>query len=270
MTETWLPFALRLPGPTEKQGYPGAARRALDQIEGEVKHNMEGSLGGAFAELGKLTRRASWTFSISKIGEVYQHYPLEAITWHCGRIGDFDSLSAAIGNLVLVGIEHEGAAGEPLTEAQIQATLRISQQLHFLCPKVASAGPVRRVTLWEHRELSQTSCPSDRIPWERIIAGLKEDDMALTPEQETWLGKAAALADMLMTPYTDAAGRPWPNAFTFLMAHTNAFDLQRFKWLLGEENFPLDMPALEALRLELGAIATADAKAIVDEIKKRL
>ena len=230
MTETWLPFALRLPGPTEKQGYPGAARRALDQIEGEVKHNMEGSLGGAFAELGKLTRRASWTFSISKIGEVYQHYPLEAITWHCGRIGDFDSLSAAIGNLSLVGIEHEGAAGELLTEAQIQATLRISQQLHFLCPKVASAGPVRRVTLWEHRELSQTSCPSDRIPWDRIVAGLKEDD--LTPEQAEQLRKAAALADMMMAPFTDAGGKVWPNAFVFLMAHTAAFDQHRFDWLL--------------------------------------
>ena len=236
MTDTWLDFAIRRPGPAWKTGYPGASSRTASQIEGEVKHSMEGGIDYALRYMDGLVdvnRRASWHFSIakvSKIGEVYQHYPLESITWHCGVLGDFDSLSAAIGNLVLVGIEHEGAAGEPLTEAQIQATLRISQQLRLLCPKVASAGPVRRVTLWEHRELSQTSCPSDRIPWDRIVAGLKEDD--LTPEQAEQLRKAAALADMMMAPFTDAGGKVWPNAFVFLMAHTAAFDQHRFDWLL--------------------------------------
>ena len=33
-----------------------------------------------------------------------------------------------------------------------------------------------RVNLWEHNWLTQTSCPSGRIPWDRLIADLQGGD----------------------------------------------------------------------------------------------
>jgi len=174
--ETWLTFAIKRPGPVVKQGYPGAASRTLAEVEGETKHSAEGSYAAAMGELDKLTRQASWHFTACKDGRLYQHYPLESITWHCGLPGDRRQDTSLVGNLTLIGVEHEGggpdAPGEPLTEPQLQATLRLTQEVRRLCPSVGA--PVLRKNLWEHGWLSSTSCPSGRIPWPKF---LEEDEM---------------------------------------------------------------------------------------------
>ena len=178
--ETWLTFAIKRPGPIVKTGYPGAEWRTLAEIEGEVKHSAEGSYSAAMGELDKLTRQASWHFTVCQDGNLYQHYPLESITWHAGLPGDRRQDTSLIGNLALVGVEHEGGGpntpGEPLTEPQLQATLRLTREIRRLCPSVGA--PALRKNLWEHNWLSQTSCPSGRIPWPKF---LEEEDM--TPEE---------------------------------------------------------------------------------------
>lgn len=80
---------------------------------------MVGYYAGALAELDKLTRRASWHFSILRNGQVIQHYDTELITWHCGSV---------YFNHKLIGIEHEGGYSphnEPLTEAQKIASVEL-------------------------------------------------------------------------------------------------------------------------------------------------
>lgn len=124
MAETWLSWCILRDGPPSKQGYASAPSRTLAQIEGEVKHSMEGGLAAALGELDRPDRRASWTFSVARDGAVYQHYPLESITWTNGSLES---------NRRFVGIEHEGRAGEPLTEPQYQATLRLSREFTRLC-----------------------------------------------------------------------------------------------------------------------------------------
>lgn len=183
MAKTWLPFTIKSPGPSWKQGYPGATSRTLAQIEGEVKHSAEGSLQGLFGELDRADRTASWHFSLAKDGRVFQHYPLEAICWHTGLAGDRRVDTSLIGNATLIGEEHEGGGpgnyGEPLTEAQYAGSSRISQAVRDLCPRVGASPPTPRLNLWEHNWLSWTSCPSGRIPWTRLITDLEEDDMKL-------------------------------------------------------------------------------------------
>ena len=195
--ETWLPFAIKHPGPIGKAGYDGGASRLLTEIEGEVKHSSEGTLAGALAVLADPNRTASWHLTIAKDGRVFQHYPLEAITWHCGLPGDRRFDTSLVGNLTLVGEEHEGGGpgnmGEPLTVKQLAASVRISQFVREVCPHVAANPPTLRKNLWNHGWLSPTSCPSGRIPWETIIAALlepKEEDM--TPEDRTWIGEQLA------------------------------------------------------------------------------
>ena len=165
---TWLSFCARRPGPSWKTGY-GTGDRTLAQIEGVVDHNAEGSISGLYSVLDG-PRQASWTFSIPKVGEPIQHYPLEKITWHAGLPGDRRHDTSLIGNLTLVGKEHEGVAGEPWTENQLHWSAKIDVALRALCPSFGKNPPTLRLNMWEHRWLSATSCPSGRNPWNAKFA----------------------------------------------------------------------------------------------------
>jgi N-acetyl-anhydromuramyl-L-alanine amidase AmpD len=130
---------------------------------------MVGSYAGAMNRLDSQDR-ASWHFSVTKAGTVYQHYRVDEITWHAG---------SPRWNQALIGIEHEGGApgneSEPLTPAQRDASVALVRWL-----SAQHGFPLtRRVSLWEHNEVAPpadpTSCPSHRIPWENY----EEDDMAL-------------------------------------------------------------------------------------------
>ena len=150
------PLATWRPGPTSKQGYPGAMSRTG---KGVVLHSMEGSLAAALGELDNLERRASWHFSNPKSGPLLAHYELEAVTWHAGYEA----------NRLYVGVEHEGVAGQPLTESQIANDVGL---LQWLWEKEHWLRFERRLTLWEHNEFMATACPSGRIPWAEIIRRL--------------------------------------------------------------------------------------------------
>ncbi len=176
---TWLSFCARRPGPSWKTGY-GTGDRTLAQIEGVVDHSMEGSLAGAYSVLDG-PAQSSWTFSIPKSGEPIQHYPLEQIPWHAGLPGDRRHDTSLIGNLTLVGKEHEGRVGEVWTENQTYWSARIDVALRELCPAFGANPPTLRLNEWEHRWLSATSCPSGRNPWDAKFALINEWEL---PEPE--------------------------------------------------------------------------------------
>lgn len=144
----WCPWALYLPGPSWK-GNPWPR-----QGKGAVLHSMEGSYDNAYARLLG-PDQVSWHFSIKKDGTTIQHYSTNLQAWH----------AKAAGNPYYVGIEHEGKAGEPETEEQVRADIHL---LEWLDEGLYERG----VTLWEHNELTATACPSHRILWDRILAGL--------------------------------------------------------------------------------------------------
>src|SRR3990167_6093485 len=190
MTDTWLPFCIKRPGPLNKRGYGGIPTRTLAEVEGEVKHSMEGYMGGAEGRLmAPLTNdpytQASWHISVPKLGPPVEYFALEDICWHAGRPGDRRFDTSLLGNLTLVGIEHEDYPTNSLNANQIHWTIEISKAIRRLCPRVAAKPPALRVNLWEHNWLSATSCPSGLIPWPTILAALKEEDMALTEADKT-------------------------------------------------------------------------------------
>ena len=178
---TWLSFCARRPGPSWKVGY-GTGDRTLAQIEGVVDHSMEGSLAGAYSVLAG-PRQASWTFSIPKVGEPIQHYPLEKISWHAGLPGDRRQDTSLIGNLTLVGKEHEGRAGEEWTENQIFWSAKIDVACRALCPQYGKNPPTLHVNTFWHTWLSATSCPSGRTPDEEKFALINEWEDGMTDKQ---------------------------------------------------------------------------------------
>lgn len=111
--------------------------------------------------------RASWHFSVLQDGRVFQHYPIESVAWHAG---------SKTWNEKLIGIEHEGGAepfyGEPLTEPQYQATLRLTLWLLKTC-----RWPEFRVGVqgMEHNWVYSTACPSGRIPWQRLVQDISKE-----------------------------------------------------------------------------------------------
>ena len=154
----WYPDAIVRAGPAWKQ------MAGRNPNKGAVLHSAEGPAGGLEFELQRADRGAAWHFSILKTGLVEQHYPIDAVIGHSGDWGK--DQDGANGNGELIGIEHEGVAGEDLTREQLMASIALVRWL-------AQQGrwePSREAprTLWEHRELSDagTLCPSGRIRWE--------------------------------------------------------------------------------------------------------
>ena len=162
--------------PTVKCNY-GADKVHLNM--GVVLHSAEGSAAGLQSVIDG-PREASWHFEVHKDGQIIQRVDSAEIAW---TNGSYES------NRRYWGIEHEGSAPEPLTEAQFQASYELVKWLF-------SQGGIteweRGNTLWEHRELGQfgsapTSCPGGRIPWARY----KEDDMMTDQQIAEAIGRIA-------------------------------------------------------------------------------
>ncbi len=179
MIDTWLSWCVRQPGPKWKQSYSNYPSRQLGQIMGLVLHSAGGSISSTFNELEKPFRQASWTCSVAKSGASYQHYPLEAITWHCGKRGSWNNP----GNVTLWGIEFEGGppsnVSEPLTIEQESTSVSIIVEAYKLSYLFKSNPPLTRVNLFEHKWISATACPSGRFNWPKLIS-LAETQLGLS------------------------------------------------------------------------------------------
>ena len=144
------PWASWRPGPQNKVfGYDDNAMLAV------CMHSMEGYEAGAWSQLDGENTGVSWHFSVMKSGTVYQHYPLQASPWHAG---------SKYQNQRLIGIEHEGVVGEPLTHAQRLASIDLVNWIAKQCGWEVSTtdGPNRR-TVYFHSDATATSCPNGRI-----------------------------------------------------------------------------------------------------------
>ena len=181
MASLWMPGAIIVPGHPDKIGYQRLGFGSRGPKRGDVKHSAEG--WATYLKFLIETRLAikSWHFTVLLDGTIWQHYPIDAHCWHAGDTDDDDDVRA---NIELVGIEHEGLVGQPLTAEQTQATVEITQFCaeYFERSAAYARFPVQPSDGWtlvEHTEVSNafTACPSDRIPWDDILELLEEDDM---------------------------------------------------------------------------------------------
>ena len=152
MPEFWIPGAVHRPGPANKTGYPWATVR---QGAGVVFHTPEGSFGGALQQLDGPASK-SWHGTIDRDGTIYQHYPLDRITWHAGTGA----------NPYYPGFEFVDNGDQSITPEQLEAAVKIVEHLRRLD---SWASVARDVTLFEHNHFMPTSCPSGYFPWDQII-----------------------------------------------------------------------------------------------------
>lgn len=195
--ELWCPFAVRRDGPAQKLGAGGQVAAAK---RGEVKHSAEGYWDGLHGVLDDLGTSSSWHFTVGD-ERIEQHYPLDANCWHAN---DTDPDGLVRSNFALVGVEHIGVAGEPLTPSQIDFTVQLTR---WMAPQFGRTNFGRyphQLGLWtmaEHNEVGNdpTACPSDRIPWEVIMTNLdafpnfvfgdRENGLELRQRQQVvWIG----------------------------------------------------------------------------------
>jgi N-acetyl-anhydromuramyl-L-alanine amidase AmpD len=155
------PLAISHPGSPSKT-YPSVNARL-----GAICHSAEGSLAALLNGIDN--GPFSWHFSVAKDGRVFQHYPLESHCWHAG---------SRDGNRETIGIEHEGVAGEPLTEPQIAASVALCRWLRDVCNWQTLEG-----RLFEHNKFSATACPSNRIPWDRYTEMTHNTEFVLPLEE---------------------------------------------------------------------------------------
>jgi hypothetical protein len=148
--EMWYPKAVVAPGPSWKV-WP-----EINKVQGIINHSMDGWYWYAYGHIIQGATQLSWHFSIKKSGTVVQHYPLGASCWHAG--------SRRLNGL-FIGVEHEGLASDPLTEEQIVSSVELNRWIAEQGQFTMTRDNPRN--LWEHGELSNTACPSGRIPWAR-------------------------------------------------------------------------------------------------------
>ena len=166
----WLAFAERKPGPS------GKTNGGVSPVSGFVAHSAEGYESHIMNVLNDPNRQASWHFTNLYDGRLWQHYPIQAQCWASGSGQPNNNWPA---------MEHEGIAGQPLTDAQIATTARVIRELSQLkgwTPTRPTGPQDKNASLWEHREMVRfgslaTACPSGRIPWDKILAALGEEPM---------------------------------------------------------------------------------------------
>jgi hypothetical protein len=162
----WFSWMIRDPGPPHKVngGRNGGKGKVPHSAEGYWPYLRDGVLWGP--------RRASWGASNLKDGRCFQHYSIWEQTWTSG---------APYPNNNFFTTENEGVTGEPLTPAQTANLTRIITELSALQgwePRRPSSKADKLASLYEHNECVRfgaepTSCPSGRIPWDKILAGLQ-------------------------------------------------------------------------------------------------
>lgn len=140
------------------------------QRKGAVLHSSEGSLNGAMGRLAG-PAQVSWHVTIDVDGTGYQHYEIDKQCWHAKAEGNVNYLGIEFPNQYTNGSPDH----RPLTQAQVNKAIEVLKFVFDLWGLRA-----RRITsdflktLWEHNEVpgNATACPSGRIPWDAIVAGL--------------------------------------------------------------------------------------------------
>jgi hypothetical protein len=168
----WYPGAVQVPG-SRANAYPSRHGYVPEAV---VLHIMEGSLAGCDSWFANPNAGAGAHFGIGKNGIVHQYYPLHMAPFANGVIEPgysaklIDANGGANPNYWTVSIEHEGFSGDPVPQAQYDASVALSIWLflYVFYPGGATHVTVDRQHILQHADISPLSrigCPGWTEPY---------------------------------------------------------------------------------------------------------
>jgi N-acetylmuramoyl-L-alanine amidase len=152
-------------------------RPAHFEVEAIVIHVIDGSQVAADMTFkdATLTERRSAHYSISQKGEIHRYMTEQDTAFHAGvvykptwrglrRNPDGTFLNP---NFYTIGIEHEGRANDPWSDAMYAASAELIQDIASRHPKLL---PLTRANVIHHREIrSNKTCPGTQSDIGRLI-----------------------------------------------------------------------------------------------------
>jgi len=145
-----------------------------------VVHIMEGTLRGTDAWFNDLRSKVSAHYGVGKNGEVHQYVHEADTAWHAGRKTS-DATWKLLRrtpnpNYYTIGIEHEGKADEPWTDAMYRASAYL---IRDICTRWSI--PMDRDHIVGHREIyPRKTCPGDGVDLERLVRLVREEAVAIS------------------------------------------------------------------------------------------
>jgi N-acetylmuramoyl-L-alanine amidase len=152
-------------------------RPAHFEVEAIVIHLIDGDQAAADAtfEDEKLTERRSAHYSISQKGEIHQYMAEEDTAYHAGVVHKptwrglrRDANGTFVNpNFYTIGIEHEGRANDPWSDAMYEASAELIDGIASRHPKLST---LTRANVIHHREIrSNKMCPGTKADLGRLI-----------------------------------------------------------------------------------------------------
>jgi len=154
-----------------------------------VNHITDGLMPGCLAWMQNFTAGVSANYLITKSGEILQLVKDEDIAWANGIVNkpSWPLYDGTNPNRYTISIEHEGFAGEKLTEEQYQATLWLHRHL-----TEKHAIPVDENHIIGHYRIdsvNRANCPGAGFPWQRLFRDLKGGTGKMTEVKVVVKGK---------------------------------------------------------------------------------
>ena len=159
--------------PNRKAGRRGYKPEAI------VIHVMEGTLAGTDAWFRRRDSKVSAHYGVGRGGELHQYVDEGDTAWHAGRKSadaPWPLLKPRVNpNYYTIGIEHEGRADDPWSDAMYGASAALIVQI---CHRWDI--PIARSRIIGHREIyTAKTCPGSRASLRRLV-GLARDKAGLS------------------------------------------------------------------------------------------
>lgn len=189
--------------------------RSGERITAIICHIMQGSMESTDGWFHNPQADASSNYGVAKDGRIWQWVADEDAAWANGIVQKPDLSIPWLAECVVkninpndrtISIEHEGYSGQPMPEAQYQATLWLQKQL------VAKYNiPVDHEHITGHFSIDNVDrhyCPGPTFPWQRLMAdlGSPPPPPAEDPNSHYFPETNKYVTNYLKLPYPQADG----------------------------------------------------------------
>lgn len=145
-----------------------------------VDHIAQGGYQSSIDWLCRANGDSSAHFIISELGDITQMVKVEDSSWSNGPLGNPDMsipwLAECVNkginvNTRTVSIEHAGYTGNPLPEAQYQASLWLHRKL--IADNGIQIDNQHIIGHYRIDKINRPNCPGSAFPWQRLFNDLK-------------------------------------------------------------------------------------------------